>query len=298
MGKINLKNFFTKKNIKEYLLTGLGTAICAIGIYYFLAPENIATGGVTGFSIVLLKYFDLPISTVAFAINMILLLMGFIFVGSEFGGKTIFSIFALWLTMKIVETISPNIGPATTEILLNMIVGVLMFAVGLAIAFNQNASTGGTDILAKIFNKFFHVPFGTGLLMADALVVILSLLAFGLETALVGVLGWYIKGVMTNYFIDGFQLKKEITIISDKCDEVKTMVNNVGHRGATIYKGEGSYTGKPKKVIVTVVTKNEYFKLKKRIAEIDPEAFLITRNVQEVEGQGFTVPLKREVKSN
>lgn len=290
--KFDAKSFFTLKNLKEYLLTGFGTAMAAASIYFFLAPENIATGGVTGFSIIIMHYFNLPISTVAFAINMILLLMGFIFIGFEFGGKTIFSIFSLWLTMRVLEFVAPNVGVATSQTMLNMIVGIIFFAAGLAIAFNQNASTGGTDILANIFNKYFHIPFGTSLLIADGLVVTLSIATFGLETGLMGALGWYIKGILTNYFIDGFQLKKEVTIVSDKTDDIRDMVNNVVHRGATVYKGEGSYTGKPKNIIVTVVNKNEYFKLKKNILEVDNEAFFVVRNVQEVEGQGFTIPQK------
>lgn len=293
--KQKIRNFFTKKNIKEYLLTGLGTAICGTGIYYFLAPENIATGGISGLSIVLMHYFDLPISTVAFIINMILLIMGFIFVGSEFGGKTIFSIFSLWITMKVLESISPGIGPATSQTMLNMIVGIIFFASGLALAFNQNASTGGTDILAKILNKYFNLSFGVGLLVADALVVAACLVTFGLETGLMGALGWYLNGLMTNYFIDGFQMKKEVTIITDHISDVKNVVNHVVKRGATIYHAQGSYTGKEKDVLVSVVNKNQYFKLKNSINEIDPGAFIIVRNVHDIQGQGFTIPLRQDV---
>ncbi len=276
-----------KKTFIEYFFTAFGTLVAAIGIFYFLVPQNLAIGGVTGFSIVMTSYIKLPISIVTFITNVILLLLGFIFIGREFGGKTIFSVIVLSVSMYVMENFFPISQPMTNEILLNLIVGILLFAIGLAIVFNQNASTGGTDILAKILNKYFNLNFGTGLLVADAIVVCLAIITFGLEQGILGALGWFLKGIAVNYFIDGFNIKKETVIVSQKPNEIKEFIFSKIHRGVTIYKAQGGYTNENKDIIVTVLTKNEYFALKKRLKEIDPQIFVLVRNVQDVFGRGF-----------
>lgn len=276
-----------KKTLKEYLLTAIGTFIVSIGIYYFMVPENLAAGGVSGFSIVLTHYINLPISLVTFIINTILLTIGFIFVGPEFGGKTIFSVILLSFYMFLMEKIIPSNGPITDEILVNLVCGILLSAIGLAIVFNQNASTGGTDIIAKILNKYFNMNMGTGLLTADVLVVSSAILTFGLSTGLIGALGWFLNGLVVNYFIDGLNVKKEVVIISQKSDEIKNYIFNKIDRGVTIYKAEGGYTNDKKNIVVTIVANNEYFILKKQLKQIDPNAFVIVRSVQEVLGYGF-----------
>lgn len=277
----------SKKTIREYLFTALGTLIVVMGIYFFLIPQNLAAGGVSGLSIVLTNYIPLPISTIAFIINSILLIVGFIFIGKEFGGKTIFSVVLFSFYMNMMETFFPMTGPVTDEILVNLICGIIISAMGLSIVFNQNASTGGTDIIAKIFNKYFNLEIGTGLLAADIIVVGSSLLTFGVSTGILGALGWFLNGIVVNYFIDGLNIKKEVVIISKKPYEVKDFIINKIDRGVTIYKAEGGYTSEPKDIVVTVLAKNEYFALKKQLKEIDPDVFVLVRNVQEVLGHGF-----------
>ncbi len=276
-----------KKTFLEYFFTAFGTLVAAFGIFYFLVPQNLAIGGVTGFSIVMTSYISLPISYVTLITNIVLLLLGFIFIGREFGGKTIFSIIMLSVYMYVMENFFPISQPITSEILLNLIVGIVLFAIGLAIVFNQNASTGGTDILAKIFNKYFNLNFGTGLLVADAIVVCLAIITFGLELGILGALGWFLKGISVNYFIDGFNIKKETVIVSEKPEEIKEFIFSKIHRGVTIYKAQGGYTNENKDIIVTVLAKNEYFTLKKQLKEIDPNIFVLVRNVQDVFGIGF-----------
>ncbi len=276
-----------KKIIKEYLFTALGTLIVVIGIYFFMVPENLAVGGVSGFSIVLTHYIKLPISLVSLIINIILLIIGFIFIGKEFGGKTIFSILLFSFYLKILENLFPLNAPVTEEILVNLICGVIITAIGLAIVFNQNASTGGTDILAKIFNKYLNLDIGTGLLAADIVVVGSSILTFGFSTGVLGALGWFLNGVVINYFIDGLNIKREVVIISQRPTEVKNYIFTKLDRGVTIYKAEGGYTHASKDIVVTVLAKNEYFALKKKLKEIDPEVFMLVRTVHEVLGSGF-----------
>lgn len=276
-----------KKNIKEYFMVALGTFLVAIGIFYFMAPQKLAAGGVSGFSIVLTSYIPLPISAVTFIINSILLIIGFIFIGKEFGGKTILSVLLLSFYLFLMESFYPISEPVTDQILVNLFCGVIISGAGLSIVFNQNASTGGTDIIAKILNKYFGINMGTGLLIADAFVVSSAVFTFGLSKGLIGALGWFVNGITINYFIDGLTVKKEVVIISDKSEEIKNFIFSEIDRGVTIYKAQGGYTNDQKNIVVTVVAKNEYVILKKEIAIIDKNAFVLVKSIHEVLGDGF-----------
>lgn len=277
-----------KEILKEYFLIALGTLIVAFGVYYFMVPENLATGGVSGLSIVLSNYISIPISLINFILNIILLIVGFIFLGKEFGGKTIFSVFFLSFFMYIMESVHPATKPVTDEILLNLLCGIVISAMGLSIVFNQNASTGGTDIVAKIFSKFFNMNMGTGLMAADIVVVISAFFTYGIKTGTVGTFGWFINGLVVNYFIDGFSIKNEVVIISEKHEEIKQYIFDKLDRGVTVYKAEGGYTSDEKEIIVTILDRKEYFILKNQLKHIDPGVFVIVRTVQEVYGFGFS----------
>lgn len=276
-----------KQIIKEYLLIAMGTFIVTIGVYYFLVPENLATGGVSGLTIVLNNYFPFPISTINFILNAILLVVGFAFLGKDFGGKTVFSVGMFTIFMFILEKFYPATKPVTHEILLNLICGITISAMGLSIVFNQNSSTGGTDIIAKILNKYFNFDMGKGLMSADIIVVIFSFFTYGIETGIIGAFGWFLNGLIVNYFINGFSIKREVVIITQNPHDVKKFIFAKIDRGVTVYKAEGGYTNQDKDIIVTIVAKNEYFLLKKNLKNIDPEAFVIVRNVFEVIGHGF-----------
>jgi len=277
-----------KQIIKEYFLIALGTFIVAFGIYYFMVPENLATGGVSGLSIVLSNYTAVPISLINLMLNIVLLIVGFMFLGREFGGKTIFSVFFLSFFIYIMETFYPASNPVTDEILLNLMCGIVISAMGLSIVFNQNASTGGTDIVAKILNKYFNMDIGNGLMTADIIVVVSSFYTYGLQTGVVGAFGWFVNGVVVNYFIDGFSVKNEVVIISEKSDEIKQYIFSKLDRGVTVYKAEGGFTNEKKNIIVTILERKEYFVLKKELKNIDPHVFMIVRTVQEVYGDGFS----------
>lgn len=276
-----------KQMIKEYFFIAIGTFLVALGIYYFLVPENLATGGVSGLSIVINNYLSIPISLINLILNIILLIVGFIFIGFEFGGKTIFSVFFLSFSMGLMEKYYPATNPVTNEILLNLISGIVLSAIGLSIVFNQNASTGGTDIVAKIFNKYFNLDMGNGLMAADIIVVVFAFFTYGLTTGIIGAFGWFINGLVVNYFIDGFSVKKEVVIITDKTKDVKQFILKNLNRGVTIYTAEGGYTNKEKEILTTILEKREYFILKKELKNFDPDVFVIVRNVHEVYGEGF-----------
>ena len=275
---------------KEYFMIALGTLIMSAGVYYFLVPDNLVTGGVSGLAIVIHSIIPLPVSAITFILNAVLLIVGFIFLGKEFGIKTIYStvLFSLFLYVMERYTPGPNEGVSLTGmILLDVIMGIIISCYGLCIVFNQDASTGGTDIVARLLNKYFNLPLGTGLLLADMLVVTGGMWVSDFKIALVGIFGWFLTSISTNYFIDGFNVKKEITIMSENEEKVKDYILNTLQRGLTVYDAVGAYTGTPKKTLVTVLGRSEYNKLKIALKELDPKCFLIVRTVHEVMGEGF-----------
>lgn len=278
----------SKQIIKEYFFIAIGSFFVSVGVYYFMVPENLATGGISGLSIVLSNYISIPISIINFSLNLVLFIMGFIFLGKEFGGKTIFSVVFISLFMYLMETFFPVLTPVTDEILLNLICGIVLSAIGLSIVFNQNASTGGTDIVAKILNKYFNMDMGKGLMTADVIVVALAFFTYGVQTGIVGAFGWFLNGVVVNYFLDGFSVKNEVVIISHKHDEIKEYIFDKLDRGVTLYKAEGGYTNEEKDIIVTILDRKEYYILKKQLKTIDPNVFVTVRTVQEVYGFGFS----------
>lgn len=277
-----------RQTLKEYFFIAIGSFFVALGVYYFMVPENLATGGVSGLSIVLNNYISIPISFINFFLNFILFILGFIFLGKEFGGKTIFSVIFLSLFMYMMETFFPVSAPVTDEILLNLICGIVISAIGLSIVFNQNASTGGTDIVAKILNKYFNMDIGKGLMTADVIVVVSAFFTYGIQTGIVGAFGWFLNGVVVNYFLDGFSVKNEVVIISENPDEIKKYIFDKLDRGVTLYKAEGGYTNEEKNIIVTILDRKEYYILKKQLKIIDPKVFVTVRTVQEVYGFGFS----------
>lgn len=277
-----------KRIVKETFNIALGSFIVALGVYYFMVPENLAFGGVTGLAIVLNNYLSAPISLTNFVLNVILLVIGFIFLGKEFGGKTILSVVFLSFFMSLMEFLFPATKPVTDEIILNLICGIVISAMGLSIVFNQNASTGGTDILAKLFNKYFHLDMGKGLMAADIVVVFFAFFTYGMQTGIVGAFGWFLNGIVVNYFIDGFSVKNEVVIITKHPKIVKDYIFSRLDRGVTVYKAEGGYTNEEKDIIVTILERREYFILKNELKQIDPDSFVTVRTVQEVYGFGFS----------
>lgn len=277
-----------KETIKDTIFIAIGTFIVAFGVYYFMVPQNLAAGGISGLSIVLSNYLPIPISFTNFILNVLLLIVGFIFLGKEFGGKTVISVFFLSFFMSIMEFINPAKEPVTDEILLNLICGIVISAMGLSIVFNHNASTGGTDILAKLFNKYLNLDMGKGLMASDVIVVVLAFFTYGVKTGIIGAFGWFLNGIIVNYFIDGFTVKNEVVIITKHPSVVKEYIFEKLDRGVTVYKAEGGYTNESKDIIVTILERKEYFILKNELKNIDPDCFVTVRTIQEVYGFGFT----------
>ena len=280
----NLKN-----NLKDYLIIYLGVLTVAIGTSVFLIPSNLAVGGITGLAIVVNHMVpQIPIGLFLIGMNIILLALGFWLIGSKFGLKTIFASLALSSTIWLIEAAFPLQQPIVDNIFLNLFYGILTIGIGLAIIFYHNASTGGTDILAKIINKYQQIEIGKSLLIADFLVTISAGITFGVELGLYALLGVIMNSFIIDYIIAGFNLKIKLTIITSNPEKIRDYINNNIQRGATIYRAEGAFTGEDKDVLITAMNRREFLALKSYIARVDEDAFVMVSKVKEVFGEGFS----------
>jgi len=277
-----------KKIIKEYILITVGIALVATGFYFFLVPNDLAVGGVSGLAIVINQYMPgLTIGAMMLVLNAILFVVGFMFIGSNFGVKTMYASFGLSGMIWILEKLCPMSGSITNDIFLELIFGILIGSVGMGMVFNQNASTGGTDIIAKMLNKYFHIDIGKSLLIADFFITILAGVAFGPKIGMYALLGVIINGFAVDAVIAGMNICKKVEVVSSKGEDIKRFIIEDLDRGATLYAARGAYTNDEKEIITTVLGKKQFIKLKNYIKEIDEKAFIITYNVHETLGEGF-----------
>lgn len=277
-----------RKTIKEYILITIGAVLVAISVHYFLSPANLAAGGVSGIAIILYKFLpQIPIGLMMLVMNVILFIVGFIFIGNGFGGKTIYASLSLSGMTWILERMFPMKGPVADDLFIVMIFGVLISGVGMALVFNQNASTGGTDIIAKIVNKYTHLEIGKALLLSDFFISLGAAAVFGPLTGMYALLAVIINGFVIDAVIQGFSTCMQVTIISEKGEEIKSFIIDELGRGVTLYKATGAYTGDRKEVIVSVVSRREFIRLKDCVSMLDKTAFVTVANIHEVLGEGF-----------
>lgn len=274
------------KTIKEYALISIGTALVAIALEYFFIPNGVAAGGVSGLGLVIYSFTGIEPSIMVFLLNVLLFLGAFFVLGSSFGAKSIYSTVLLSGIMWIIERFIKPIG-ITDNLVLVSIYGSALLALGTTIVFMQNASTGGTTIIAKIINKYFNIGIGKGLLMADGTVTILAMASFGVEKGLFGFLSAVIIGNLVDKFINGINPVRQVFIITKKSDEMVEFINKDIDRGCTILDGTGGYTKGEVSMIYTVLNTNQFLKLKQYIKEKDSDAFVTVNESTEVVGKGF-----------
>jgi len=275
------------EKFKEYVIITLGIILVALSVEYFYAPNNIAAGGVTGAAIVINAIMpNLSIGMLTLVLNVVLFVVAFAFIDGKFGVKTIYASLGLSVILWIIEKFFNPVA-VTNDLMMATVFGTLISAVGMAFVFNENASTGGTDILAKILNKFFHLDIGKSLLIVDFIITFASILAFGINVGLYAMLSVILLGLVVDRLIEGFNVCKSVFIISKKNDEISKYIIYTLDRGCTFLKGMGAYTGEENDVLYAVISRNQFIKLKKFIKEIDPQAFITVGEVHEVLGEGF-----------
>lgn len=276
------------KKVNEFLLINLGLLLVSAGVYFFKVPNHFATGGVSGLAIIIHKGFpSISVGFLMMAINILLIIVGFIFLGFNFSAKTIYSSIALSGMVWYFERVYPMSKPFTDDTLLELIYSILLPAVGSAIVFNLNSSTGGTDIVAKILCKFTSLNVGKTLLLSDFLITLFAGAVYGIKTGMYSALGLILKGFVIDLVIEGLNLSKQFVIVSSKPDEVKAYIMKELKRGATVYKAAGAFTNEEKEVITTIVNRKQAVKLRNYIRKIDDKAFITISNTSEIIGKGF-----------
>lgn len=276
------------KELKRYALITVGIVIMCIALYFFLIPADLAVGGLSGLAMVVQAHFpNFPISAILLVMNIILLTISFIIIGKEFGASTIYSSFLMSGTFFVFERLFPNPG-VSHDIIINLVYGIFIQGIGMAIVFFQNSSTGGTDIVAKIINHYTYIDIGKALFLSDCIIVLLAAFTFGIEKGLYALLGILMNSFIIDGMIAKMSSKMNLMIMTTKVDEVNDFIIKKIDRGTTLFKAEGGFTEKDKYVINTVCNRKQYYEIKKFTTEIDSQAFITVTQLNDVVGNGFT----------
>lgn len=274
--------------MKKYIWIFFGSFLISAGLYFFLIQHDIAAGGVSGFSVVLSNIFPaLSVGVTNAVLNVLIMSLGVIILGYDFAKKSIFASLILSLFIIIFERVFPNVI-LTNDKIINIIFGAITMSLGLAIVFYNGSSTGGTDLIASVLNKLTGIPIHISMFLADFVVVISSMIVFGVELGLYAVLTIMIQSIGIDYFIQGFGRKIAILVISDKYEEINKLIISKHKKGVTLLKAEGGYSYDDKKVVMTVTPFRMYPKIREEIINVDKKAFIFTYQVSEVLGEGFT----------
>lgn len=277
-----------KQVIRDYALLTLATLIMSVGIYFFKFPNHFSTGGVSGLSIILGELVpSLSAGAFVFIINQALLLLGFLFLGKSFGVRTAYVSLLMSAAIWGLEVLVPLTEPMTTQPLLELVFSVTLPAIGSAILFNMQASSGGTDIIAMLLKRKTSINIGNCLLMVDFLITVAACFVFGMETGLFSILGLALKSVIVDMVLENIKVHKCCQIITSKPDEIVGFIVDDLHRGATRIKGEGAFTHEDKTVILTVVNRHQAVLLRRQAKAIDPSCFILITNTTEIIGKGF-----------
>ena len=239
-------------------------------------------GSASAFALVVSNFVPLPVSVIAFIINAVLLILGYLLIGPEFGIKTVYSSLLLPVYLGIFEIILPNQQSLTEDPLLDMVSYTLVVSIGLSILFATNCSSGGIDVVAKLMNKFLRMDLGKAMSTAGMMVALSSALCYDTKTVVLSVIGTYLGGIVLDRFIFGMNPKRRVCIISKHFDELLSFILYDLHSGATIYEGTGAYKMETRKEIITIVDNQEYKQLMDRISVVDPDAFITVYAVQEI----------------
>ena len=268
--------------IQDMAVITFATFIVAVAVYFFMMPNNLAIASIAGLAVVLQNFIPLSVATISLIFNVGLLIIGFIFVGREFGGKTVYTSVILPIFVGIFEKLFPKYNGLTGDAFLDMICYIFIVSIGLSLLFNHNASSGGLDIIVKILNKYLHIDKGKAMSIAGMLVSLSAIFAYDKKTVVLSVLGTYLNGIILDYFLFGTNIKKKVCILSRKNEEIKKYILKNMHSGATLYKVIGAYNNEEHEEVVAIVNKREYGVLMQFIRRTDPDAFVTVSTINEV----------------
>ena len=271
-----------RNTVKEFAVITVGTAIVAAAVFFFMLPSHVSVGSGAALAMVLSNFIPLPVSAITLAMNVVLLILGFLLIGPEFGIKTVYCSILMPVLMGVLEWIFPNFQSITQDPLLDVICYILVVGVGLSILFSRNASSGGLDIVAKIMNKYLRLDLGKAMSYSGIAVALTSALCYDSKTVVLSLLGTYFGGIVVDHFIFGLNIKRRVCVISKDLDQIVNFVLYDLHSGATLNEIVGAYDKTRKMEMVTIVDKNEYRLLMDYVRKVDPKAFVTVYSVSEM----------------
>lgn len=268
--------------IRETAVLTAAVAIIAAAVFFFLSPSHTSVSSISGLGIVLSNFIPLPLSAITMILNIVLLIIGFLTCGKEFGAKTVYTSVMLPVFLGLFELVFPDYTSMTGSQELDVLCYILVVSIGLSILFNRNASSGGLDIVAKIMNKYLHVELGKAMSISGMCVALSSALIYDKKAVVLSVLGTYFNGIVLDHFIFGQNVKRRVCIITKYEEEVRQFILHELHSGATFYEAMGAYNMQKYREIITIVDKNEYQKLMNYVSKKDPEAFVTVYTVSDM----------------
>lgn len=282
---MNKKAMPTAAVVRELAILTGAVAIIAAAVYFFLVPSHASVSSISGLGIVLANFVPLPLSAITMILNVVLLVIGFLTCGREFGAKTVYTSILLPAFIGLFERLFPNLGSLTDSQELDVLCYILVVSVGLSILFNRNASSGGLDIVAKIMNKYLHMDLGKAMSLSGICVALSAALVYDKKTVVLSVLGTYFNGLVLDHFIFDNNIKRRVCIITGKEEDLRRFIIEDLHSGATVYESYGAYNMQKRREIITIVDKAEYQKLMSYINREDPQAFITVYTVSDMRYQ-------------
>lgn len=279
---MNKKAVPTAAAVRELAILTGAVAIIAAAVYFFLVPSHASVSSISGLGIVLANFVPLPLSAITMILNVVLLVIGFLTCGREFGAKTVYTSILLPAFIGLFERLFPNLGSLTDSQELDVLCYILVVSVGLSILFNRNASSGGLDIVAKIMNKYLHMDLGKAMSLSGMCVALSAALVYDKKTVVLSVLGTYFNGIVLDHFIFDNNIKRRVCIITGKEEELRRFIIEELHSGATVYESYGAYNMQKRREIITIVDKAEYQKLMSYMNREDPQAFITVYTVSDM----------------
>ena len=272
-------------NLKSFLTMLAGMFLISAAVYYIMMPANLVLGSLSGLVLVLVNFIPLKVSTLTFILNAVLLVCGYIFIGKEFGAKTVVTSLLLPVYLWIFEIVTPDVSSLSGNTVIDLACFMVVISMGQALLFNMNASSGGLDVVAKLLNKYLGFKIGESLTIAGFIIACTSIFVYDRETMVVSLIGTYIYGLVLDRYCDGFRIRKKVCILSVKYQEIQKYIVRELHRGATLYHAYGGMGLTERMEVVTILEKSEYGKLLAYIHQADPAAFVTVSTVNEVIGE-------------
>ena len=276
-----------KGHFKQYAMIFFGVVMIAVGIHFFLLPSNLALGGATGMALIISKLISkiivLPVSYLIVIVNVFLFVLGFLVIGNSFGVKTIIATLCLSGLLALFEMFIPIQKPLVDDIFLQLIIAVLLYAIGVGLVLNNYASTGGSDIVALILQKYTGLDLGVACLLTDFVITLSMGILYGANTAFYSLVGVIMNGLVIDKTINGLNSSRYCIINTNCPEKVCEFLLSMG-RSANIYSVVGAYKKNTQSVIHTALSRRDFVKLKEFLSKNDESSFMVVTNAHSVFG--------------